>query len=373
MSISRDVISRAMAGNRNAITKIYNETYKEVYRVIKPVIGDEAVTLNLIKMTYIRAFKHMDHLKNPDNLNAWLKRVAKDTARKWIEKHAESYAKLTARLEEEGITEDTADKPSKTVLKAVLAKCAVEDDTFDEDEEENAISGIVKKLPKFSLGDMDTDEKVGPVPKKFIPIIGAVIVGILVLAIVAKVLGGGSDAKKKANKAETETVVQTESKAPQKETERVLDTSATKASDFFGSYKDSKDYVLEIKESDEGFLMARIGSEQDGYYDVYYYDYWIEGGKLYAVCDAGTDEFMKFSDGSVEAHITSNHYDSTYSPAGSSTSGSERSGVTVDQAADESSNEENGAAQADVPEETTAEAVEGNVQEAQPVQENNEE
>lgn len=365
MSISRDVISRAMEGNRSAITKIYNETYKDVYRVIKPVIGDEAVTLNLIKMTYNRAFKHMDHLKNPDNLTAWLKRVAKDTTKKWIAKHPDSYGKLTARLEEEGITEDTADKPAKNVLGAVLTKCAVEE-TADDDEEEAGIAGITKKLPKLSLGDMDMDGKVGPVPKKFIPIIGAVIVVILVLAIVAKVLGG-SDAKKKANKAETETVVQTESKAPQKETERVMDTSATKASDFFGSYKDSKDYTLEIKESDEGFLMARIGSEEDGHYDVYYYDYWIEGGKLYAVCDAGTDEFMKFSDGSVEAHITSNHYDSTYAPEGSSRGNS----VTVEQA---ESSESQDNAQADVPEEAVQEDVqEAEPQAAEPQEENNEE
>lgn len=346
MSISKDVISRAMNGNRSAITKIYNETYKDVYRVIKPAIGDEAVTINLIKMTYTRAFKHMSHLKNPDNLTAWLKRVAKDTTKKWVEKHPDKYAKIAARLEEEGITEDTADSPSKSVLNAVLSKCATEE--IPEEEEEEGIAGIAKKLPKFSLGD--SDEKVGPVPKKLIPVIGAVVVIILVLAIVAKVLGGGG---KKTPKVETaQTLAQTETKKPEKETERVMDTSASSASDFFGSYKDKDGYTLEIKESDEGFLMARIGSEEDGHYDVYYYDYWIEGGKLYAVCDAGTDEFMKFTDNSVEAHITSNDHNGTYSREGTSSGSGTRNNVTVDQA--NGDNEDPGA---EIPEEEAVEVA----------------
>ncbi len=356
MSISRNVIARAMSGNRGAITKIYNETYKDIYHVIKPVIGDEAITISLIRMTYVRAFKHMDHLKNPDHLSTWLKRVAKDTTKKWIEKHPDSYEELKAQLASDGITEDTADRPSGSVLTAVLKKCAVETPADEEDEEEDGIAGIAKKLSAFSHGD--TDEKVGPVPKKLIPVIGAVIVIIVVFAVIAKVLGGGSGAKK-SNTAETHTVAETAAKVQEKETERVLDTSASKASDFFGSYKDDKDYVLELKESDEGFLTARIGSEADGYYDVYYYDYWIENGKLYAVCDAGNDEFMKFSDGSIEAHLTSNDYQSIYSPV----SDSERSGVTVEQA-----NENSGGTQAEVPEESAENAAE-----AQPLEENSEE
>ncbi len=356
MSVSRDVISRAMNGNRNAITKIYNETYREVYSVIKPIIGDETVTTNLIRMTYVRAFKHMDHLKKPDNLTIWLKRVAKDTTKKWIEKYPDRYAELDAIIDEEGVSEDYSDKPSKSVLAAIMKKCAV-DELEDDEPEEEKFSGITKMIK--NLFRDDSDEKVGPVPKKLIPIIGAVIIIILVIVIVARALGGGSDSNKQSDM--TETVVETQAQTTQRETERVLDTSAKDASDFYGSYKDDQDYTLELMESDEGFLMARIGSEADGYYDVYYYDYTIEDGKLTATCDTGDDQFLKFSDGSIEANITSNDYNSTYSPVSSN----EGNSVTVEQA-DESSEEQ----QSDIQEESS---VDEDAVEAQPLDEDNEE
>lgn len=81
-----DLIRRAMDGEQEAITELYNRTYNNAYYTVKALIKDEDTALDIIQDSYVKAFKSLNQLKEADKFRAWVKRICHNHAVDYLRK-----------------------------------------------------------------------------------------------------------------------------------------------------------------------------------------------------------------------------------------------------------------------------------------------
>ncbi len=84
--ITKELIRQASAGSQDAITELYNRTYNAVYHTAHSLIKDEDTVLDIVQDSYIKGFQSLDTLENPENYQAWMKRIAINKAKDWLKK-----------------------------------------------------------------------------------------------------------------------------------------------------------------------------------------------------------------------------------------------------------------------------------------------
>lgn len=75
------LLTRAKAGNRQALGTIYEQTYPEVWRTIRSMVKNEDDALDILQDTYVKALSRLDQLQDADSLRPWLRQAAANTAR----------------------------------------------------------------------------------------------------------------------------------------------------------------------------------------------------------------------------------------------------------------------------------------------------
>lgn len=83
---SKELIEAAKAGDQEAITELYNRTYNNVYQSIYMLIKDQDTVLDILQDTYIKGFRSLEQLKNPDSFRAWIKTIGVNTAKNYLAK-----------------------------------------------------------------------------------------------------------------------------------------------------------------------------------------------------------------------------------------------------------------------------------------------
>ena len=83
---TKELINRARNNDQAAITELYNKTYSGVYYTVKALIKDEDAALDIMQDSYIKAFKSLDQLKEPEKFKAWVKRIAHNRSIDWLRK-----------------------------------------------------------------------------------------------------------------------------------------------------------------------------------------------------------------------------------------------------------------------------------------------
>ena len=83
---SLDLIENAKKGNQNAITELYNRTYNNVYFTVKALIKSEDTILDIVQDSYVKGFKNLSQLQDPDKFRAWIKRIAHNSAVDYLRK-----------------------------------------------------------------------------------------------------------------------------------------------------------------------------------------------------------------------------------------------------------------------------------------------
>lgn len=81
-----DLIQKAIDGNQDAITELYNRTYNNVYRTIKAMVKDEDTVLDILQDSYIKGFQSLKQLDKPENYRAWMKRIATNKTKDWLKR-----------------------------------------------------------------------------------------------------------------------------------------------------------------------------------------------------------------------------------------------------------------------------------------------
>lgn len=83
----RQLIEKAKQKDQDAISRLYELTKNNVYAYVRTILNDEDLTQDILQDSYLRAFAHLDQLKNPDNFKAWVRRIAHNNAVDYLRKH----------------------------------------------------------------------------------------------------------------------------------------------------------------------------------------------------------------------------------------------------------------------------------------------
>ena len=82
-----ELVNLALENDQNAFTKLYEITYKSVYTTISLKADDTGDIESILQDTYIKAFKKLNTLKNPESFCGWIKVIALNTARNFNKSH----------------------------------------------------------------------------------------------------------------------------------------------------------------------------------------------------------------------------------------------------------------------------------------------
>ena len=80
------LLDRARAGDREALTVLYEATSLEVYRTVHALVRDEDLTLDIQQDAYLQAFSHLDQLREATAFLPWLRQIAVNAARAQLRK-----------------------------------------------------------------------------------------------------------------------------------------------------------------------------------------------------------------------------------------------------------------------------------------------
>ena len=83
---SPDLIEKAQKGDEAALSELYRRTYQAVYHTVTALISSEDTVLDLVQDTYVKGFRHLDQLQDPNKFRAWIKRVAHNLAVDFLRK-----------------------------------------------------------------------------------------------------------------------------------------------------------------------------------------------------------------------------------------------------------------------------------------------
>lgn len=86
MLVSKETVEKAIAGDQQALTELYNNTYNTVYYVVKSIVVNEDTTMDIVQDAYMKAFTNMDKLKSPEAFVTWLKLIATNVAKDYVKK-----------------------------------------------------------------------------------------------------------------------------------------------------------------------------------------------------------------------------------------------------------------------------------------------
>ncbi len=79
--MDRGVIERARGGDPDAFEAIVRERMDAVYRLSLAIVGDEADARDAAQETFVNAWRRIASLREVDRFDAWLQRIAVNSAR----------------------------------------------------------------------------------------------------------------------------------------------------------------------------------------------------------------------------------------------------------------------------------------------------
>ena len=85
-AISPELLERAKAKDREALSQLYELTQLDIYCTIHAMVQDEDLTLDIQQDTYLKAFSRLDQLRNSASFLPWLRQIAVNEARNQLTK-----------------------------------------------------------------------------------------------------------------------------------------------------------------------------------------------------------------------------------------------------------------------------------------------
>lgn len=76
MQISPELVEKAKAGDRDAFSKLYQQTSTALYRSIHSMVHDDDLAWDIQQETYLKAFQSLDKLEHNEAFLPWLRRIS---------------------------------------------------------------------------------------------------------------------------------------------------------------------------------------------------------------------------------------------------------------------------------------------------------
>lgn len=80
------IVDVAKSGNNKAFEKLYNMTKDSAYFVALSITKNEHDAMDILQDSYIKAFKNLNTLKQPEVFDSWLNRIVANTSKNYITK-----------------------------------------------------------------------------------------------------------------------------------------------------------------------------------------------------------------------------------------------------------------------------------------------
>jgi RNA polymerase sigma-70 factor (ECF subfamily) len=131
-AIDRSLIDRARNGDLDAFESIVRARMDAVYRLTSAILGNEADARDAAQETFVAVWRELPRLREPEKFEAWLQRVAVNTARMTIRARSRRRVREIPSSTVVALAEQAADAPhdDAAVLDAALATLPVEQRTI---------------------------------------------------------------------------------------------------------------------------------------------------------------------------------------------------------------------------------------------------
>ena len=117
----KSVISHALDGDRQAITRLYNAYFHKVLGICYNIVGNRSVAEELAHDAFVLAFSKLDHLRNPNRFDAWLSSIAANVALRYKQRHRAMITVPVENTPDEALVEDDAEElPSMNEIMAAI-------------------------------------------------------------------------------------------------------------------------------------------------------------------------------------------------------------------------------------------------------------
>lgn len=81
-----ELIAAAIQGDDSALSFLYNSTQDKVTQTVRSMIRDEDEVLDIVQDSFIKGFRNLDKLGDPQHFLAWMRRIATNTAVDYLRK-----------------------------------------------------------------------------------------------------------------------------------------------------------------------------------------------------------------------------------------------------------------------------------------------
>ncbi len=83
---SDELINKAKLGDQQAMGELYKRTYNNVYLTIKTMVKSQDTVLDILQDSYVKGFKKLSQLQDPNKFRAWIKTIAHNTTVDYLRK-----------------------------------------------------------------------------------------------------------------------------------------------------------------------------------------------------------------------------------------------------------------------------------------------
>lgn len=120
MGMDRD-IRAALAGDQQAIAKLYNAYTHKVLGICYNIVGNRAVAEELAHDAFVLAFSKLDHLRDPNRFDAWLSSIAANVALRYKQRHhVLATVPVDDMPDETWIADEPSDMPTMAEIMAAV-------------------------------------------------------------------------------------------------------------------------------------------------------------------------------------------------------------------------------------------------------------
>lgn len=131
---SEELLERAQAGDEGALSELYRRTYAAAYKMAAVLIKNEDAVMDVLQDSYVKAFRNLNQLREPDKFRAWMKRIVHNQAVDYLRKQKPSGVRTVSSDEE-----NTAEIPDDRIS-------SLPEEIIDQKETARLIGGLLDGL-----------------------------------------------------------------------------------------------------------------------------------------------------------------------------------------------------------------------------------
>lgn len=83
----REFVEQVLAGQEEAFACLYDKYKKSLFRTALAITEDQGAAEEILQDTFVRAYRHLQHVDLSQPLGAWLQRIAVNLSYNWAKSH----------------------------------------------------------------------------------------------------------------------------------------------------------------------------------------------------------------------------------------------------------------------------------------------